>query len=153
MWYKLWILKISVQFSCSVMSNSLRHHGLQHARLPCPSPTPGAFSNSCPSLRWCHPTISSSVVLFSRFQSFPASGFFTSWTTREAPMKFIDNKTYLSNYYVIGLVINVRNDKINDIKKDIIMTERLLTVFLQLEKIYLNMCICYCINNCKRYMG
>ena len=68
-------------------------------------------------------------------------------------MKFIDNKTYLSNYYVIGPVINVGNDKINDIKKDIIMTERILTVFLQLEKIYLNMCICYCINNCKRYMG
>ena len=48
-------------FSCSVMSGSLRPHGLQHARLPCPSPTPGACSNSCPSSRWCHPTISSSV--------------------------------------------------------------------------------------------
>ena len=65
------------QFSCSVMSNSLRPHGLQHARLPCPSPTPGACSNSCPSSRWCHPTISSSVVPFSScLQSFPGSGSF-----------------------------------------------------------------------------
>ena len=52
----------SVQFSRSVVSNSLRPHGLQHARPPCPSPTPGAHSNSCPSSRWCHPTVSSSVV-------------------------------------------------------------------------------------------
>ena len=52
----------SVQFSCSVVSDSLRPHGLQHARLLCPSPTPGACSNSCPSCRWFHPTISSSVA-------------------------------------------------------------------------------------------
>ena len=52
----------AVQFSHSVVSNSLRPRGLQHARLRCPSPTPGACSNSCPSGRWCHPTISSSVV-------------------------------------------------------------------------------------------
>ena len=66
-----------VQFSCSVVSNSLRPHGLQHARLPCPSPTPGACSNSCPSSRWCHPTISSSVVPFSScLQMFLASGSF-----------------------------------------------------------------------------
>ena len=67
----------SVQFSRSVMSNSLPPHGLQHASLPCPSPTPGACSNSCPSSGWCHPTISPSVVPFSsRLQSFPASGSF-----------------------------------------------------------------------------
>ena len=67
----------SVQFSCSVVSNSLWPHGLQHARLPCPSPTPGAYSNSCPLSRWCHPTTSSSVVPFSsHLQSFPASGSF-----------------------------------------------------------------------------
>ena len=54
---------ISVQFSHSVMSDSLRPHGLQHARPPCPSPTPGFYSNSCPLSQWCHPTISSSVVL------------------------------------------------------------------------------------------
>ena len=67
----------SVQFSCSVMSDSLQHHGLQHTRLPCPSPTPRAYSNSCPLSRWCHPTISSSVVPFSScLQSFSASGSF-----------------------------------------------------------------------------
>ena len=64
----------SVQFSCSVVSDSLHPHGLQHARLPCPSPTSGACSNSCSSSQWCYPTISSSVIPFSsRLQSFPAS--------------------------------------------------------------------------------
>ena len=69
----------SIQFSSvrSVISDSLWPHGLQHARLPCPSASPGAYSNSCPSGRWCHPTISSSVIPFSSFlQSFPASGTF-----------------------------------------------------------------------------
>ena len=67
----------AVQFSHSVVSSSLQHHGQQHARLPCPSPTPGVCSNSCPLLRWCRPTISSSVVpFFSRLQSLPASGSF-----------------------------------------------------------------------------
>ena len=64
------------QFSCSVVSYSLWPHGLQHTRPPCPSPTLGACSNSCPLSRWCHPTISSSVVPLSRLQSFPASGSF-----------------------------------------------------------------------------
>ena len=66
-----------VLFSCSVVSNSLWLHGLQHARLPCPSPPPGACSNSCPSSWWSHPTISSSVVIFSCLQSFSASGSFS----------------------------------------------------------------------------
>ena len=67
----------SVQFSCSVVSDSLRPHGLQHARLPCPSPTPRACLNSCPSSWWCHPTISFCVVPFSScLQSLPASGSF-----------------------------------------------------------------------------
>ena len=67
----------SIQFSCSVVSNSLQPHGLQHARLPCPSPTPGACSNSCPLSQWCHPTISSSVIPFpSCLQSCPESGSF-----------------------------------------------------------------------------
>ena len=67
----------SVRFSRSRVSNSLRPHGLQHARLPCSSPTPGACSNSYPSSWWCHPTILSSVVpLSSCLQSFPASGSF-----------------------------------------------------------------------------
>ena len=61
----------------SVLSNSLRPHELQHTRPPCPSPTPGVYSNSCPLSRWCHPAISSSVVPFSsHLQSFPASGSF-----------------------------------------------------------------------------
>ena len=67
----------SVQFSRSVMSNSLQPHGLQLTRLPCPSPAPRVYSNSCPSSWWYHPTISSSVVPFSScLQSFPASGSF-----------------------------------------------------------------------------
>ena len=66
----------SVQFSRSVVSDSLWLHGLQHTRIPCPSPTPRVYANSCPLSQWCHPTISSSVVPFSRLQSFPATGSF-----------------------------------------------------------------------------
>ena len=67
----------SVQFSVSVVSDSLKPHEPQHARPPCPSPTPGVHPNPCPLSRWCHPTISSSVVPFSScLQSFPASGSF-----------------------------------------------------------------------------
>ena len=67
----------NVQVSRSVLSDSLRTHGLQHSRPPCPSPTPWDYSHSCPLSRWCHPTISSSVVPFSSCpQSFPASGSF-----------------------------------------------------------------------------
>ena len=67
----------SVQFSCSVMSDSLRPNESQHARPPCPSPTPGVHSDSRPSSQWCHPAISSSVISFSSCpQSFPASGSF-----------------------------------------------------------------------------
>ena len=76
----LFILKqyfSSIQFICSVMFNSLRPHELQHARPPCPSPTPGVYSSSCPSSRWCHPAISFSVSPFSSCpQSLPASGSF-----------------------------------------------------------------------------
>ena len=84
MWFSLYtyiifffrfFFPISVQFSCSVVSDSLWNHDLQHVRLPCPSPTPGVCSNSCPSSWWCHPTISFSVIPFSSsLQSFPASG-------------------------------------------------------------------------------
>ena len=67
----------SIQFSRSVMYDYLQPPGLQHARPPCPSLTPGVYSNSCPLSRWCHPTISSSVVpFFSCLQYFPASGSF-----------------------------------------------------------------------------
>ena len=68
---------LAVQFSCSVVSDSLWPHEPQHARPPCPSPTPGVHSNSRPSSQWCHPAISSSVVPFSSCpQSLPASGSF-----------------------------------------------------------------------------
>ena len=80
----LWPLS-SVQFSSSVMSNSLQPHGLKHARPPCPSPTPGVYSNKCLLSQWCHPTISSSVIpfssclqSFSASESIPLSQFFTS---------------------------------------------------------------------------
>ena len=71
----------SVQFSRSVMSDSWQPHGLQHTRLPCPPLSPKVCSNSCPLNRWCHPTISSSVIpLFSCLQSFPTSeSFLMSW--------------------------------------------------------------------------
>ena len=81
-----WLCFSSVQFSHSVVSDSLQPHELQHTRPSCPSPTPGARSNSCPSSWWCHPTISSSVIPFSScFHPFPASGsfpmsqFFSLW--------------------------------------------------------------------------
>ena len=67
---------LSVQFNHSVTSNSLQPHEPQHARPPCPSPTPGAHPNSCSLSQWCNPTISSSVTPFSCPQSFPASGSF-----------------------------------------------------------------------------
>ena len=77
MCFQRMILLSSVQFCCSVVSDSLWPHRPQHARLSFPSPTPRACANSCPSSRWCHPTVSSSVIPFSScLQSFPASGSF-----------------------------------------------------------------------------
>ena len=79
---RLWSIRVrfcscSIQFGCSVVSDSLQSHKLKHTRLPYPSLTPGAYSNSCPLSQWCHPTISSSVVhFFSCLQSVPASGSF-----------------------------------------------------------------------------
>ena len=71
-----WLSSVSLS-SVVQMCLTLRHHGLQHSRSPCPLPTPGAYSNSCPLSRWCHPTILSSVIPFSScLQSFPASGSF-----------------------------------------------------------------------------
>ena len=89
----LMLLVISlVQSTYSVMSISLQPHGLQHARLPCPSPTPEAYPNSCPLSWWCHPTISSSVLPFSsHLQSFPASGSFQM------------NQLFASGYQSIGV--------------------------------------------------
>ena len=90
----------SVQFSRSLMSNSLQPHRLQRTRLPCLSPTPGACSNLCPSSQWCHPTISSSVVPFSsRLQSFPATGSFPkSW--------FFGNHSTWPKYWSFSFSIN-----------------------------------------------
>ena len=76
LWLFHFVMFILVQFSCSLLSDSLQPHGLQHARLPCPSPIPKACSNSCPLSGWCHQIILSSFVPFSCFQSFPASGSF-----------------------------------------------------------------------------
>ena len=74
-WFHIVLFVSLVQFSHSVMSNSLRPHEPQHTRPPCPSPTPRVHPNLCPSSRWCHPIISSSVVPFSSCpQSFPESG-------------------------------------------------------------------------------
>ena len=70
------LLNLELQFCHSAVSESLWPHGLHHSRLPCPSPTSGACSNSCPLSWWCHPTISPSVIPVSCLQSFPASGSF-----------------------------------------------------------------------------
>ena len=76
-WDTKGVSNTSVQFGRSVMLDSLRSHALQHARPPCPSPTTGVYSNSCPLSGWCHPTILSSVIpFFFCLQSFPASGAF-----------------------------------------------------------------------------
>ena len=73
----VWLMSGTLLFSCSIVSDSLWPHGPQHTRLPCPSPTPKACSNSCLSSQWCHPTILSSIIHFSScLQSFPASGSF-----------------------------------------------------------------------------
>ena len=74
--FKLFLFIHLSQFSRPVVFNSLQPHGLQHTRLPCPSPSPGACSNSCPLSHWCHPIISSVAPLFSCLQSFSASGSF-----------------------------------------------------------------------------
>ena len=103
---------VSVQFSHSVVSDYLQPHWLQHARPPCPSPTPGIYSNSCPLSQWCHPAISSSVVPFSSLlQSFPASGsflvsqFFTSGIQKYWSFSFNINP---SNEY--SVLISFRMD-------------------------------------------
>ena len=86
---KLHLLSVSsVQFSRSVVSDSLRPHESQHARPPCPSPTPGVHSDSCPSSQWCHPAISSSVIPFSCPQPLPTLESFTYRKARFSPPLF-----------------------------------------------------------------
>ena len=89
-----------VQFSHSVMSDSLRPHGLQHSRLPCPSPTPGVCSSSCPLSQWCHPTISSFAIHFC-LQSFPVSGSFLmcQFSTSGVAIRSFSFSISLSNGY------------------------------------------------------
>ena len=95
------------------MSNSLRPHGLQHTRLPCPSPTPGAYSNSCPSSRWWYPTFSSSVIPFSScLQSFPASGSFpmnqlfaSSVQNIEASASASVLRMNIQDWFLLGLIV------------------------------------------------
>ena len=94
-------LTFSVQFSHSVVSDSLQPHGVQHARFLCPSPTPRAYSNSCPLSRRCHPTISSCVIPFSScLQSFPASGSF-QWAT---------SSHQVANYWSFSFSISPSNE-------------------------------------------
>ena len=79
---KVFCIRLSIyQFSHSVVSDSLQSHGLQHSRLPCPSPIPGTCSNSCPLSRWCHPTISSSYPLLLPPSAFPSIRVFSSEST------------------------------------------------------------------------
>ena len=114
-WLFIFIIS-SVQFSNSVMSNSLWPHGLQHSRPPCPSPTPGVYSNPRPLNQWCHPTTSSSVVPFSsRLQSFSASGSFQmsqffalggqSIGVSASPFSSQSALKYIFNFYEISLCI------------------------------------------------
>ena len=89
----------SVQFSPSVVSDSLRPHELQHTRPPCPSPTPGVHSDSCPSSQWCHPDISSSVVPFSSCpQSLPASEFENN-SSLVLSLLYSPTLTFIHNYW------------------------------------------------------
>ena len=106
----------SVQFSCSVMFDSLQPHGSHHARPPCPSPTPGIYSNSCPLSLWCHPAISSSVVPFSSCpQSLPASGSFPmsqllKWIKSSLLLEFYiiyNNFIHFSYAYTLKIVQNI----------------------------------------------
>ena len=106
---------VSAQFSHSVISNSLQPHVLRYTRLPCPSPTPGAYSDSCPSSRWCHPTISSSVVPFSFLPSiFPSIRVFSN----ESVLRIRWPK-YWSFYFSISPsseysgLISLRMDRLN----------------------------------------
>ena len=102
----------SVLFSRSVVSNSLRPHRLQHNRLPCPSPTPRACSNSCPLSQWCHPTISTSVIPFSScLQSFPVSGsFLMSWIFASGGQEYWSFSFNISPFNEYSGLISFRMD-------------------------------------------
>ena len=99
---------LSVQFSHSFVSNALWPQGLQHSRLPCPSPTHGVYSNSCPLTQWCHPTISTSVTHFSsHLQSFPA--FLQSFLTFPVS-QFFTSVAWLQKYWHFSFSISPFNE-------------------------------------------
>ena len=101
----------SVQFSCSVMSNSSQPHESQHAGPPCPTPTPGVHPDSCPSSQWCHPAISSSVVPFSSCpQTLPASLFSNESTLRMRWPKYWSFSFSIIPYKEIPGLISFRMD-------------------------------------------
>ena len=100
----------SVQLSLSVMPHSLQPHGLQHARHPCPSPTPGVYSNSPPSSRWCRPTISSSLVPFSCFWSSPASGIFQWVNSSHQVVKVLEFQLQHQSFQWISRLVSFRMD-------------------------------------------
>ena len=104
-------LSVSVQFSHSFVSGSLRPQGLQHARPPCPSPTPRVYSNSHSLSRWCHPTISSSVIPFSsHLQSFPASGFFKWVSSSHQVAKVLEFQLQHQSFHEYSGLISFRMD-------------------------------------------
>ena len=96
-----------VQFSCSVVSDSLWPHGLQHARPPCPLPSPRVYWSPCPLSQWCHPTSSSSVIPFSsRLHSFPASGSFQCFSSLHQVVKVLKFQLQHQSFHFLwdGLV-------------------------------------------------
>ena len=99
---------VSQSVSCPVMSDSLQPHGLQHARLPCPSPTPGACSNSCPLRWWCHTTISPSVVPFSSFNLSQHQGLL-QWVSRLHQVA----KMNIQDWFILIAFINTFTININ----------------------------------------
>ena len=101
----------SVQFSRSVVSDSLWPHELQHARPPCPSPAPRVYPNPCPSSWWCYPAISSSVIPFSfHLQSFPASGFFQWFSSLHQVAKILEFQLQHQSFQWISGLISFRID-------------------------------------------
>ena len=105
----------SVQFSCSVVSDSLQPHELQHTRPPCPSPTHGVYSNSCPLSQWCPSTISCSVVPFFCPQSFPASGSF------QMSQLFASGGQSIGVSYILLLYIYLKNSNLGKLYQDFIV--------------------------------
>ena len=141
--YYLFLLSLLLCFSCSVVSNSLWPLGLQHARLPCPSPSPGTCSNLCPSSQWCHPTISSSVIPFSScLQSCPASGSFPmSWLFSSGSQSIGASASFLSintqDWFLLGLsgLISLQSKGLSKV----FSTSHFLCCSLSLPKSYLTL--------------